>query len=82
MDHNDPSKPLYAVCINGESYGPTDTVSTRSALGLTTSFKEIDYISLLDIPSNLSEIRIKYSGGGYRMYIKSISFTPLAPVQN
>ena len=82
MDHNDSSVPIYTVYINSAAYGPTDTTSTRSALGISTTFSTIDYISLLDVPSGLSEVRIKYTGNGYRMYIKSLSFTPMVAVES
>ena len=83
MDHNDASLPTYTIFINDQGYGPTDKTSTRSELGLSTSDKTITYIDALDVPSNLSSVRIKYTGqAGYSMLITSISFTPVTQVQN
>ena len=76
----DGSNPTYTVYINGTGYGPSDTTSTREALGIDANdFKDVIYINSLTIPSNLSEVKIGYTGtSGYRMYCRSISFTALS----
>lgn len=76
----DGSKPTYTVYINGTGYGPSDTTSTRETLGIgANDFKNVTYIDSLIIPSNLSEVKIGYTGtNGYRMYCNSISFTALS----
>ena len=76
----DGSNPTYTVYINGNGYGPSDTTSTREDLGIDANdFKDVIYINSLTIPSNLSEVKIGYTGtSGYRMYCRSISFTALS----
>ena len=73
-----PNVPVYTLYINNTSYWPEDTTSTRSELGLNSnSFVAVEYVASLPVPSNLSSIRIGYTGKGYSMIVNSIDFLPL-----
>ena len=76
MDGNNPT---YTFYVNGVAYGPIDTTSTREQLGINSnSFTVVEYVSSLAIPSNLSQIEIRYTGtSGYRMYVNVVEFLPL-----
>ena len=73
-----PNVPVYTLYVNNTSYGPEDTTSTRSELGLNNnSFVAVEYVASLAVPSNLSSIKISYTGKGYSMLFNSINFLPL-----
>ena len=74
-----PNVPVYTVYVGDTSYGPEDTTSTRSKLGIdNTSFKEVTYVSSLTVPNNVTSISIAYTGNGYSMIINSVILTPIA----